>query len=111
MVEWELWFQRWEQYMSAQVPDREGRFDASSLQGKGPGALPAMAMAADAGGSKKIKIFAGSIGAGLEHLLPEGMNIGDVTAISDPQKPLEESLSQCGPNLFKAVQTYFSCLE
>ncbi len=86
----------------------EGRFDASSLQGKGPGALPAMA--ADAGGRKKIKIFAGSIGDGLEPLLPEGMNMRDLTAISDPQKPLEESLSQCGSNLSKAVQAYFSCL-
>ena len=28
MVDWGLWFQRWEQYMSAQVPDREGRFNA-----------------------------------------------------------------------------------
>ncbi len=87
----------------------EGRFDASSLQGKGPGALPVMA--ANAGGGKKIKIFAGSIGDGLEQLLPEGMNIGDLTAISDPRKPLDESLSQCGPNLFKAVRTYFSCLK
>ena len=59
---------------------------------------------------KKIKIFAGSIGDGIEPLLPEGMNIRDLTAISDPRKPLEESLSQCGPNLFKAVQAYFSCL-
>ncbi len=87
----------------------EGRFDASSLQGKGPGALPVMA--AETGGGKKVKVFAGSLGEGLEHLLPEGMDIRDLTAISDPRKPIEESLAKCGSHLYKAVQAYFSCLE
>ncbi len=87
----------------------EGRFDASSLQGKGPGALPAMA--AQNTHKTKIKVFAGSVEEGLENLLPEGMTNNDLTAISNPEWDLQKAFAEGGCNLYKSIQAYLSCLE
>ena len=61
----------------------EGRFDSSSLQGKGAGAL---ALAARACG-KPVKVFAGRV----EAVAPEGIEIHE---ISPRETPLDESLAK-----------------
>lgn len=72
----------------------EGRFDASSLQGKGPGAVARRAI----GAGKAVRIFAGEVAAGTEApgatlcgITPEGM-------------PLAEALAAAAPLLRSAVR-------
>ncbi len=72
----------------------EGRFDATSLKGKGPGDV--VRRAASAG--KKVFIFAGSAEAGLP--LPPGVT---VVPISPSDLPLEEALARGGEFLARAV--------
>lgn len=72
----------------------EGRFDASSLYGKGPGEL---AMRASAMG-KKVFIFPGSAEEGLS--FPGGVAVCPITPSG---MPLEEALSRAGELLAAAV--------
>jgi len=73
----------------------EGRFDKSSLQGKGPGQL------AKAAHEKGIPVYilAGSIEEGVE----ERISPGACRQISPPELPLEEALAATADNLRKAV--------
>jgi len=73
----------------------EGRFDRSSLEGKGPAALVGRAL----GMGKKVRVFAGSVEPGLK--IPEGIS---VVAISPGDLPLEQALQQTGERLTQAVQ-------
>jgi len=72
----------------------EGRFDASSLHGKGPGELAVRASAM----GKNVFIFPGSAEAGL--LVPEGI---EVCPITPSGMPLEEALSRAGDLLAAEV--------
>ncbi|OUW17006.1 MAG: hypothetical protein CBD18_05705 [Opitutales bacterium TMED158] len=78
----------------------EGRFDASSLQGKGPGALALETIAA----SKRLYVFAGSLGP-LENDLFEAHSL---VAISPEDLPLEQALPATQANLVRAVQATFA---
>jgi glycerate kinase len=74
----------------------EGRFDASSLAGKGPGALAARAREL----GKPAHVFAGRAGAGgpsenfLHSITPDGM-------------PLDQALRETAGNLARAVEQSF----
>jgi glycerate kinase len=75
----------------------EGRFDDSSLQGKGPGAVAARALAL----GKRVHVFAGSAAAAhppanlaLHSITPSGM-------------PLAEALRRAPDNLARAVRAAF----
>lgn len=72
----------------------EGRFDQSSLEGKGPAALVRRALA----GGKRVHVFAGSVEAGLD--LPAGLS---VHAISPPNLSLPQALGRTGEFLVQAV--------
>ncbi|NDD57284.1 MAG: glycerate kinase, partial [Verrucomicrobia bacterium] len=74
----------------------EGRFDRSSLEGKGPAALVAQALEV----GKKVHVFAGSVEPGLK--IPVGLS---VHAISPPDLPLETALRQTGQFLAQAVSS------
>ncbi|WP_438481130.1 glycerate kinase [Oleiharenicola lentus] len=75
----------------------EGRFDESSLEGKGPGAVAARALAR----GKIVHVFAGQVasvarpGLSLHAITPGGM-------------PLSEALRQAAPNLHAATRATFS---
>jgi glycerate 2-kinase len=75
----------------------EGSFDASSLEGKGPGAVAAQAMAV----GKAVQVFAGRVtasprpGLNLEAITPAGM-------------PLAQALREAPENLAAAVRRVFS---
>ena len=73
----------------------EGRFDRSSLEGKGPAALVGRALAA----GKKVHVFAGSIEPGLK--IPTGLILH---AVSPPDLPLEKALAGTGERLAQAIQ-------
>jgi glycerate kinase len=73
----------------------EGRFDRSSLEGKGPAALVARALEL----GKKIHAFAGSVEPGLP--IPPKLTLH---AISPPDLPLEKALPSTGEHLAQAVQ-------
>lgn len=78
----------------------EGRFDASSLQGKGPGALALEAVA----NGKGVRIMAGSLGD-----LPDcRFDPESLIAISPPDLPIEEALKTTRENLQKAIRQAFS---
>jgi glycerate kinase len=77
----------------------EGRFDASSLQGKGPGALALETLAA----RKRLAVFAGSLG----RLDPNPFAEDSLKAISPPNMPLEQALPATRENLTKALQYAF----
>ena len=72
----------------------EGRFDQSSLEGKGPVALVRQALAA----GKRVHVFAGSVEPGLD--LPVGLS---VHAISPPNLSLPQALGRTGEFLVQAV--------
>ena len=72
----------------------EGRFDRSSLEGKGPAALVRQALAA----GKRVHVFAGSVEPGLN--LPSGLS---VHAISPPNLSLSQALGRTGEFLTQAV--------
>lgn len=72
----------------------EGRFDASSLQGKGPGAVARSALAR----GKEVHVFAGEVR--LEGRIP-GLQ---THAISPPGLPLADALSNAPGLLFSSVK-------
>ncbi len=76
----------------------EGRFDESSLQGKGPGAL--MDLAARHG--KPVYVFAGQTAPDLEPVLPFGLDMKNVRAVAPPEYPLERALRE-GPDLLETA--------
>ena len=75
----------------------EGRFDDSSLQGKGPGAVAARALAL----GKKVHVFAGR--ATVAHP-PANLALHSITPAS---MPLAEALPQTAPLLAQAVRGAF----
>lgn len=77
----------------------EGRFDASSLQGKGPGSL--VKDASNYG--KPSYVFAGSLGELEQKKIPNAQLI----AISPTSLDLKEALKQTEPNLIGAIQRQF----
>lgn len=72
----------------------EGRFDDSSLSGKGPGAVAARALAR----GKPVHIFAGQIASADTRA---GLTLH---AITPAGQPLAEALAAAGPNLAAAVE-------
>ncbi|MBK1878324.1 glycerate kinase family protein [Pelagicoccus mobilis] len=77
----------------------EGRFDASSLQGKGPGSLAKHALQQN----KELLVLAGSLGD-----LPDPKLAKQARAISPPELPLAEALLQTEANLQAAIRSHFS---
>ncbi|MBI5770457.1 MAG: glycerate kinase [Verrucomicrobia bacterium] len=75
----------------------EGRFDESSLSGKGPGAVAARALAL----GKQVHVFAGAVTASTRDRLA-------VHAITPPGQPLAEALRSASANLAKAVSQAFA---
>jgi glycerate kinase len=75
----------------------EGRFDESSLTGKGPGAIAARAIAL----GHRVHVFAGSIS------VPPRENLA-LHAITPPGMPLADALRNASENLAAAVQRAFS---
>jgi glycerate kinase len=79
----------------------EGRFDASSWQGKGPGSVVAAARAL----ARPAVVFAGSISddarAGATGDPP-----CELIAISDPAEPVERALRATEPNLERCVEAW-----
>jgi len=72
----------------------EGRFDQSSLEGKGPSAVTNLGLAA----GKKVHVFAGSVEKGL--LPPPGLSLH---AITPEGMALTEALERTGELLPRAV--------
>jgi glycerate kinase len=75
----------------------EGRFDESSLTGKGPGAIAAQALAL----GKPVHVFAGAIAAPARERL-------SLHAITPSHTPLAEALRAAPANLTAAVTRAFS---
>lgn len=75
----------------------EGRFDASSLEGKGPGAVAARALAL----GKRVHVFAGEVTA------PPRENLA-LHAITPAGTPLAQALRDASANLGAAVARAFS---
>ncbi|EDY84165.1 glycerate kinase subfamily [Verrucomicrobiia bacterium DG1235] len=74
----------------------EGRFDASSLQGKGPGSLARLSLAE----GKRLIILAGSLGP-----LPDPKIADYAKAISPPNMPLPEALAKTEANIRAAIRS------
>jgi glycerate kinase len=72
----------------------EGRFDDSSLSGKGPGAVAARALAA----GKPVHVFAGQVAATAARA---GLTLHTITPAG---QPLAAALRAAGPNLAAAVE-------
>ena len=77
----------------------EGRFDASSLQGKGPGTLALESIA----NGKQLFVFAGGLG----ELEKSDFPTDSTHAISPVGMPLEEALQSTGKNLHRAIESVF----
>ena len=78
----------------------EGRFDRSSLQGKGTGTMIHLSRE-----GQKVWIFAGQVESDVPSLLPSPMNPTSTIAISPVTYPLKRALDE-GPRLLgKAVST------
>ncbi|HWA86082.1 MAG TPA: glycerate kinase [Opitutus sp.] len=75
----------------------EGRFDASSLAGKGPGSIAARASSA----GKPVHVFAGAISA------PAGAVKFTAHTITPADQPLEAALRAAGANLAAAIARTF----
>lgn len=73
----------------------EGRFDASSLQGKGPGSVARSALEAH----KRVCVFAGALDRHAREFLDDSPHAQGV-AISPEDMPLPEALQQ-GPDLLR----------
>lgn len=73
----------------------EGRFDESSLGGKGPGELARRAVAA----GKRVHVFAGAVSGGLAG--------AELHAITPAGQPLAEALRNAEHNLLRAVRVAF----
>ncbi|HLP06808.1 MAG TPA: glycerate kinase [Opitutaceae bacterium] len=81
----------------------EGRFDASSLNGKGPGALVAAAAAA----GKPVLILAGSLGK----LPPTALSsLAQAHAITPPNLPLATALTRTPELLATALRQHLAAL-
>ena len=78
----------------------EGRFDRSSLQGKGPGTLIEKAMK----DKKKILIFAGLLSKDLSSHLPQSFSRENLIQITPDNCPLEQALSEGRENLARAIR-------
>ncbi len=78
----------------------EGSFDASSLQGKGPGTL--VRSAAKLG--KRVMVFAGRIDDGLNHALPDAGGKGSFHCITPRGLPLDQALAEAPQRLHNAVR-------
>ncbi len=78
----------------------EGRFDNSSLQGKGPGALAVQASQA----GKAVYVFAGSLGT-FENGACSNLSLA---AISPEGMPIEEALANTETNLRNTIQAAFT---
>lgn len=76
----------------------EGRFDASSLQGKGPGSLATLSIE----GGKELLILAGSLGD-----LPRADLGTFAQAISPKHLPLPEALAATADNIRAAIKRNF----
>lgn len=81
----------------------EGRFDASSLMGKGPGALSMRACRL----GRRCAVFAGAIA---EAELPVDLEC-DLVALSAPETPREEAMAHTGRNLAAAVERWLKGYE
>lgn len=77
----------------------EGRFDATSLSGKGPGALAAAAAAA----GKRVIVLAGALGELPAGALPAGVA---VHAVSPAGLPLAETMARAPELLAAAVRAH-----
>ena len=77
----------------------EGKFDASSLRGKGPGTVVGLASKA----ARKVQIFAGAVGAGIAEGLPASVK---AEAISPPELPLAQALKEAPERLKSAVENF-----
>jgi len=75
----------------------EGRFDESSLSGKGPGTVVSRARAL----GKRVHVFAGAIGP---MATPDGVSLH---AISPAGLPLPEALRRAPENLARMVAAAF----
>ena len=73
----------------------EGKFDESSLEGKGPGALARQALAAH----KRVHVFAGQAAVPAE-AVPAGLVLRSITP---PGMPLAQALQSAENNLRVAV--------
>jgi len=78
----------------------EGRFDASSLQGKGPGAIARQALEQ----GKRLYVFTGSLD---EPALLAPLPRDCLREISPPALPLEQALRKTRQNLARAVAAAF----
>lgn len=77
----------------------EGRFDTSSLEGKGPGAVAARAIAL----GKPVHVFAGQVTTGAS--TPSGLH---AHAITPEAMPLAQALQQAPRNLANTVRRVFA---
>lgn len=75
----------------------EGRFDDTSLQGKGPGAVAARALAL----GKKVHVFAGKATVAQP---PPNLSLHSITP---PGVPLEQALRQATHNLTRSIREAF----
>lgn len=76
----------------------EGRFDDSSLSGKGPGAIAAQALAR----KKEVHVFAGSV---TTHAAPHALSLH---AINPPNTPLSQAIRDTEPHLRMAIAKAFA---
>jgi glycerate kinase len=76
----------------------EGRFDTSSLEGKGPAAVVAAAAAA----GKSAWVLAGAIDDNAKSALPPGTH---ARALSEPGLPLQQALAETPERLRAAVES------
>ncbi|WP_191618925.1 glycerate kinase family protein [Pelagicoccus enzymogenes] len=77
----------------------EGRFDASSLQGKGPGSLASLCL----GQNKELLVLAGSLGE-----LGDPILSSKAKAISPPELPLPEALARTDRNIRATIEREFA---
>ena len=78
----------------------EGRFDRSSLQGKGPGTLITKAL----NGKKRILVFAGLLSDDINTYLPKSFNKENLIQITPDNCTLEQALSDGRYNLARAIR-------
>lgn len=81
----------------------EGRLDASSWAGKGPGALVQLARRLE----RRAVVFAGAIAGGAAEAVAEAGAAGcELIAISDPSQPLEQVVAASAENLERSVSRW-----
>jgi len=95
------WLQLEEKVASADlIISGEGRFDQSSLQGKGPGTLIEMARSQ----GTPIWIFAGQVEESVAQVLPSYFPSDDLMAVAPREYPIERALREGGELLSAAVE-------